>query len=90
MSRKGRYCQLWQTAAIPGLSLSEARNTANKYSAMIPKGIDIKNRVLKIDTELGYKWVAKPPPTTKYLSDKTKIFWEGKNLKAFDAYKFEW
>jgi len=64
--------------------------TRLSYEFTIPKGTDIKNRVLKIDTELGYKWLAKPPPTIKYLSDKTKIFWEGKNLKAFDAYKFEW
>jgi len=60
------------------------------YEFIIPKGTDVKTRVLKVDTELGYKWVANPPPTTKYLSDKTKIFWEGKNLKAFDAYRFEW
>jgi len=26
----------------------------------------------------------------KYLKEGTKITWEGKNLKAFDAYKFEW
>ncbi len=55
-----------------------------------PKGVDIKNRVLKVDTELGYKWIADPPPVIKYLKEGTKITWEGKNLKAFDAYKFEW
>ncbi len=60
------------------------------YEFTIPKGIDVKTRALKVDTELGYKTLAIPPPTTKYLSDKTKIFWEGKNLKAFDAYSFEW
>jgi len=39
---------------------------------------------------LGYKWIADPPPIIKYLKEGTKITWEGKNLKAFDAYKFEW
>ncbi len=29
------------------------------------------------------------PPTIKYLKEGTKITREGKNLKAFDAYKFE-
>jgi len=60
------------------------------YEFFIPKGVDVKNRVLKVDTELGYKWIADPPPTIKYLPEGTRITWEGKNLKAFDAYKFEW
>jgi len=60
------------------------------YKFSIPKGVDVKNRILKVDTELGYKWVADPPPTIKYLKEGTLISWEGTNLKAFDAYKFEW
>ena len=60
------------------------------YKFTIPKGVDVKNRVLKVDTELGYKWVADPPPTIKYLQEGTVITWEGTNLNAFDAYKFEW
>jgi len=60
------------------------------YKFTIPKGVDVKNRVLKVDTELGYKWVAEPAPTIKYLQEGTEINWEGKNLTAFDAYKFEW
>jgi len=43
-----------------------------------------------IDSELGYKWNADPPSTIKFLPDKTTITWQGKNLKAFDAYKFDW
>jgi len=60
------------------------------YKFSIPKGVDVKNRILKVDTELGYKWVANPAPTIKYLKEGTVITWEGTNLKAFDAYKFEW
>ncbi len=30
------------------------------------------------------------PSGVKYLKEGTKIIWEGKNLKAFNAYKFEW
>jgi len=48
------------------------------------------NRVLKVDTELGYKWIADPHLGVKYLEESTKIIWGGKNLKVFDAYKFEW
>jgi hypothetical protein len=61
-----------------------------KYYFTIPKGVEVRNRVLKVDTEMGYKWHASPPPTIKYLPDKTVIEWEGTNLKAHDAYKFEW
>jgi len=60
------------------------------YKCTIPKEIQVKNRVLKVDTEMGYKWHASPPPEIKYLKDKTVITWEGKNLKAHDGYKFEW
>jgi len=60
------------------------------YKFTIPKGVDIRNRVLKVDAELGYKWNADPPATIKYMKDKTQITWQGKNLKAFDAYKFDW
>jgi hypothetical protein len=60
------------------------------YNFSIPKGIEIKNRALKVDSELGYKWNADPPASIKFLPDKTTITWEGKNLKAFDAYQFDW
>jgi hypothetical protein len=60
------------------------------YKFSIPSGVEIKNRALKVDAELGYKWNADPPATMKFLKDVTTITWEGKNLKAFDAYKFDW
>ncbi|MCV0392943.1 MAG: hypothetical protein K5790_06580 [Nitrosopumilus sp.] len=60
------------------------------YNFQIPKGVEIKSRILKVDTELGYKWNAEPPATIKYLKDMTQIIWQGKNLKAFDAYTFDW
>jgi len=60
------------------------------YSFSIPREHDIKARVLKVDTELGYKWIANPPPSVKYHKKTTEMSWEGKNLKAYDAYRFEW
>ena len=60
------------------------------YKFSIPSGVEIKNRALKVDAELGYKWNADPPATLKFLKDKTTVTWQGKNLKAFDAYKFDW
>ena len=60
------------------------------YKFFIPKGIEIKNRVLKVDTELGYKWNVDPPARIQFLKEGTRVTWEGKNLKAFEAYKFDW
>ena len=60
------------------------------YKFSIPKGVEIKNRALKGDAELGYKWNADPPATLKFLHAAPKVTWEGQNLKAFDAYKFDW
>jgi len=60
------------------------------YHFTIPRKTEIKNRALKVDTEMGYKWNISPAPTLKYKGDKTEIAWEGKNLKAHEAYRFDW
>ena len=61
-----------------------------KYKFTAPKELDIKNRILQIDTELGYKWMAKPPSVMKIKDGKTIVTWEAKNLKAHQAFRFEW
>ncbi len=61
-----------------------------RYHFTIPKNVRIKNRILKVETEMGYKWHVSPPPVMKFKKDKTEITWEGKNLKAYSAYRFEW
>ena len=60
------------------------------YRFTIPRKTEIKNRALKVDTEMGYKWNISPAPTLRYKGDKTEINWEGKNLKAHEAYRFDW
>ena len=61
-----------------------------QYSFTIPKGMDVKSRILGVNTELGEKWLADPSPKIRYLPKTTKIEWEKKNLNASDAFKFEW
>lgn len=62
-----------------------------KYKLTTPKGFDVKNRILNVDTELGYKLLAKPSATMTFQDDgKTVIMWEAKNLKAHQAFRFEW
>jgi len=60
------------------------------YKFTVPRKTEIKNRALKVDTEMGYKWNISPAPTLRYKGDKTEIVWEGKNLKAHEAYRFDW
>jgi len=60
------------------------------YLFSIPKGADIKIRVLKVDMDSGLKILAEPSPTVKNLEDKTIVSWSKQNLKAYDAYQFLW
>ncbi|MEO9277265.1 MAG: adenylate/guanylate cyclase domain-containing protein [Nitrososphaera sp.] len=61
-----------------------------KYLFTIPKGIEVKQRVLKVDPATRYKTHASPPPEIRYLKQKTQISWQASNLHAYEAYRFEW
>jgi hypothetical protein len=43
-----------------------------------------------VDAETGYRVYASPTPAVKFLEDKTVVNWSKTNLKAFDAYEFNW
>lgn len=60
------------------------------YRCTIPKGMELKTRIIKVDTETGYKIHATPPPSVKYMDNITTVEWHKENLKAYDAYQFEW
>jgi hypothetical protein len=60
------------------------------YLFISPKELVLKNRILKVDPETGYKTHAEPNPNIKYYSDRTEIKWKARNLHAYDTYKFEW
>lgn len=60
------------------------------YLFTISKEAQIKTRVLRVDAETGYRVYASPNPVVKYLDDKTVVSWSKTNLKAFDAYQFQW
>ena len=57
---------------------------------MILKEVEVKKRILKVDTETGLKIHNTPPATVKYLDDMTSITWGKSNIKAYDAFQFEW
>ncbi len=60
------------------------------YSLTVPKSLQINQKVVYVDVESGEKRYAKIPATVKYLENKTQINWEGTNLAAHDAYRFDW
>jgi len=60
------------------------------YKFTIPKGVDVKNRVLKVNPGTRNKIYAKPTSKVKYLKEKTEISWQAKSLKALDEYEFQW
>jgi len=61
-----------------------------KYVFTIPKGAEIKNRILKVDPATRAKVHASPPANIRYLDDKTEITWQASNLHSYDTYQFEW
>ncbi len=61
-----------------------------EYNFAIAKGTDLKTRVLKVDTETGYKIHATPSPAVKYSKKMVNVNWSKYNLHAYDAYQFDW
>ena len=61
-----------------------------KYFCTVPKEIETKPRVLKVDPGTGFKNFASTQAGVRYLKDRTEISWQASNLPAHDAYQFEW
>lgn len=60
------------------------------YLLTAPKGMDINQKIAKVDSETGDKMYAATPAAVKYLPDKTEVSWEGNNFRAFEAYCLYW
>ena len=64
-----------------------------RYKFSAPKELQVKNRILEVQRELGLKKRAEPSPKTKYLPKKTEISWTTEkkhNINRFDAFEFQW
>jgi len=64
-----------------------------KYVLTVPKDLQIKNRVLEVERELGIKKRAEPPPKIRYLKDNTKITWETDKkrvIRKHETFEFQW
>jgi class 3 adenylate cyclase len=63
-----------------------------KFAIMIsvPKGVPVRQKVIKVDTESGDKTYASTPAVVKYSHHRTEISWTGTNFHAYDVYRFDW
>ena len=62
-----------------------------KYKLTLPKGMELKNRILKVNPGTNAKIKAEPPAVIRYLKDKTKVSWQSeKKLKEYSKFVFEW
>jgi len=46
--------------------------------------------VLKVDIVTRTKTHASPAPMVRFLKKRTEISWQATNLRALEAYRFEW
>ena len=61
-----------------------------RYILNISNKTELKQRVLKIEPELGSAEYASPTPIVRYHNGKTHISWERNNVRVHDAYRLEW
>ena len=56
----------------------------------VPKGMPIRQRVLRREPHV-YEWTyERTHATIKYLEKNTQVEWIGYNIPAFHAYRFDW
>lgn len=60
------------------------------YKLTIPKSISLKNRVLQVNPEMNQKWHVSTPAKISYGKNNVVVTWQSANLKAHNAYQFEW
>jgi len=62
-----------------------------RYRLTVPKNLEVKSRILKVNLGTKEKVKATPPADIKYRKNKTEISWESqKKLKEFESYEFDW
>jgi hypothetical protein len=60
------------------------------FYCSVPKELEVRPKVLYADLETGERRYAKVPPSVKYKPNSTEISWESANIKAYEAYRFDW
>jgi hypothetical protein len=60
------------------------------FMLSIPKDLEISQKIVKVDLETGDKMYESSPASVKRDGEKTVLTWSRANLRAFEAYRFDW
>jgi hypothetical protein len=61
-----------------------------EYLFVAPREVEVHQKVVELNLELGEKMIASIPPSVKYLDDRTQVLWKASNMRPHDAYRFDW
>ncbi len=61
-----------------------------RFLLIAPKGMSLKQKVATVSPETGERTLAPAPATVRYLKNWTEVEWTSKNIRSFDAYRFDW
>lgn len=90
---KGRFLKLeWDWEEPERQFFYRFASDCKKFTYMltVPKNLEVNQKVVKVETETGEKTYAPTPAMVKYLPNKTEITWSTSDLRAYDAYRFDW
>jgi len=64
----------------------------NRFAILLtlPKAIEAHQKVTRVEFETGDKFLAEIPAVVRYLPSTTEISWSKVNIKAGEAYRFDW
>jgi hypothetical protein len=92
----GRFVKLeydWEEPEKNFVYAFSSKSKKFKYFFTSPKDLQIKHRVLEAMRDRADKRRVEPPPTIRYLDDRTEIVWESsknRNIQAHDVFEFQW
>jgi hypothetical protein len=91
--QKGRWIKLeydWEEPERRYLYNLSSDCKRLSYALFVPRELQISQKVVNVSIETGEKRYASVPASVKYLANETQVMWEAKNLRAHDAYRFDW
>ena len=59
------------------------------FMLTVPRKMEINQKIVRVE-ETGDKFLARNSPSVKYLADRTQVTWSANDIRAHDAYRFDW
>jgi hypothetical protein len=89
---KGRIAKLEYDWEEPDRTFSyRFASDCRKFNFMltVPRKMEINQKIVRVE-ETGDKFLAQNSPSVKYLADRTQVTWSASDIRAHDAYRFDW